>query len=187
MAMFEEIEAKLKVASFEPIEKRLVACGASVSSQTVQTDVYFDTADQSLTHADKCLRLRRQFDGRREHLILTYKGAKQANDFKKRQEVNLAVQDAAAVELLLAGLGYHKALAFNKKRQTWLLEDCEVALDRLPLIGEFVEIEGPDSPCIARVQELLSLGRVPHVRDSYACLIQAELVRRGMTLQEVYL
>jgi predicted adenylyl cyclase CyaB len=182
-----EIEAKLKVESFGPVEKRLVECGASVSSQTVQTDTYFDTAERSLTRSDQCLRLRRQSDGRRERIILTYKGAKETHDFKKRQEVNLEVQDATAVERLLEGLGYRKALAFNKKRQTWLLNDCEVALDTLPLIGEFVEIEGPDSACIARVQDLLHLGRVPHVKESYACLIQSELARRGTGQEEVYL
>ncbi len=182
-----EIEAKLKVESFAPVEKRLVACGASVSAQTVQTDAYFDTADRSLTRSDQCLRLRRQCDGRHEHVILTYKGAKQAHDFKKREEVNLELQDSAAIERLLEGLGYHQALVFNKRRQTWLLNDCEVALDELPLIGNFVEIEGPDSPRIARVQEMLDLGPVPHVQESYACLIQAELTRRGATQHEVYL
>jgi adenylate cyclase class 2 len=185
--MFVEIEAKLKVESFEPVQKRLVECGASVSALTAQTDAYFDTAERSLTRADEALRLRRQSDGRRERVILTYKGARQTSDFKRREEVNLEVRDAAAVERLLEGLGYHKALAFNKKRQTWLLDDCEVALDELPLIGKYVEIEGPDSSHIARVQDMLGLGRVGHVQDSYACLIQAELGRRGGTQQEVYL
>jgi predicted adenylyl cyclase CyaB len=185
--MFVEIEAKLKVESFEPIEKRLVECGASLSSQTVQTDAYFDTDDRSMTRSDQALRLRRQSDGCRERIILTYKGTKETSDFKKREEVNLEVHDAAAVERLLGGLGYRKALAFNKKRQTWLLNDCEVALDTLPLIGAFVEIEGPDSTCIARVQDRLHLARVPHVKESYACLIQAELARRGTEQAEVYL
>jgi adenylate cyclase class 2 len=182
-----EIEAKLRVPSLEPVEKRLVACGASVSSQMVQTDSYFDTADRSLTRSDRCLRLRRQLDGCHEHVILTYKGAKQAHDFKKREEVNLEVPEAAAIEPLLEGLGYRKSLAFNKRRQTWLLHECEVALDELPLIGTFVEIEGPDSPRIARVQEMLGLSGTAPVKESYASLIQAELARRGATQQEAYL
>jgi adenylate cyclase, class 2 len=187
MAMFVEIEAKLKVESFDLIEKRLVECGASVSSQSIQTDAYFDTADGSLAESDQALRLRRQSDGRRERIILTYKGAKEVSDFKKRTEVNLEVHDAAAVERLLEGLGYRKALAFNKKRQTWLLGDCEVALDELPLIGRFVEIEGPDSPHIARVQDLLGLTHASQVKESYACLIQAELIRQGAGRPEAYL
>ena len=185
--MFVEIEAKLEVQSFEPVERRLAECGASISAQTIQPDSYFDTTDRVLTRTDQCLRLRRQADGRREHLILTYKGAKEADDFKKRQEVNLEIQDAAAVEKLLEGLGYNKSLAFNKKRRTWRLNDCEVALDELPLIGQFVEIEGPDSQRIARVRDMLGLSCAPQVKDSYACLIQAELARRGATRQEVYL
>jgi adenylate cyclase class 2 len=185
--MHEEIEAKLKVDSLEDVERRLREGGASFVRETVQTDAYFDTADRRFTRADECLRLRREKIGPHERLILAYKGPKQQDDYKKRTEIELGVDDAGTAELLLAALGYQKALAFNKRRCLWRLHGCEVALDELPLLGVFVEIEGPDSGTIAQVQEILGLARVPHTMDSYASLIDQELSRLGRERREVYL
>ncbi len=185
--MYIEIEAKLKVDSLDEVAERLAECGASVLSEMIQTDYYFDTADRQLMRADQCIRLRREsFDGG-ERLILTYKGAKQVDDFKKRQEINLPVDDAEAVEHLLAALGYARVLAFNKRRRTWRLHGCEVALDELPLIGSFLEIEGPDSDAISRVQRTLGLAQRPHIPASYASQIAQEMSRLGLAQREVFL
>jgi adenylate cyclase class 2 len=185
--MHVEIEAKLKVNSLHDVEVRLAECGASFVREVVQMDWYFDTADRELTRTDKCLRLRIEKSASRERLVLAYKGPKQMDDFKKRHEAELGVNDAAAAESLLGGLGYRKALAFNKRRHLWSLRGCEVALDELPLLGAFVEIEGPDSGTIAQVQTMLGLADVPHTADSYACLIERELSRRDQKQREVYL
>ncbi len=185
--MYLEIEAKLKVDSLDEVERRLAACGASRLSETIQTDYYFDNAERNLTQTDQCIRLRCEEIQGEERLILTYKGAKQVDDFKKRQEINIEVKDAEATEHLLGALGYARALAFNKRRRTWRLDDCEVALDELPLIGAFVEIEGPDSDMIARVQRTLGLTGRPHRGDSYASQIDREVSRLGLTQREVFL
>ncbi|MBN1508805.1 MAG: class IV adenylate cyclase [Sedimentisphaerales bacterium] len=186
-AMYVEIEAKLKVASLRETEGRLAQSGASFVREVVQTDWYFDTADRELTRADKCLRLRIEKTGSHERLVLAYKGPKEQDDYKRRQEAELQVNDAEAVELLFGGLGYRRALAFNKRRRLWSLGGCEVALDELPLLGAFVEIEGPDSTTIGAVQAMLGLSDVSHTVDSYACLIERELSRRGQAQREVYL
>jgi adenylate cyclase class 2 len=185
--MTKEIEAKLKVDSLSPVERRLAECGASFVRETRQTDLYFDTPDRELTRTDRCLRLRSErVDGQERH-ILAYKGAKEPDDYKKRVETEIEVSDAATTESLLNGLGYERALAFDKRRRLWHLQDCEVALDELPLLGTFVEIEGPDSGTIARVQALLGLSDVPHTMDSYASLIERELSRHKTGRREVYL
>jgi len=185
--MYLEIEAKLRVPSFERVEECLRSQGASFVSEMVQTDSYFDTPDADLTRTDQCLRLRVETTGTAERLVLTYKGPKQSDDFKKRKEVNLDVTDAEAVETLLEALGYRRALAFNKRRHEWKLAGCLIALDTLPLIGTFVEIEGPDSRVIQSVQKTLALTDAPHVTDSYASLIDAELSRLESTRREVFL
>jgi len=185
--MFVEIEAKLKVDSFEGVERRLAACGARHVSQKIQVDCYFDTADRQLTETDRCLRLRTERSGADERVELTYKGPKQADDFKKREEVNLGATDATAVECLLRGLGYQRALAFDKRRSVWDYDGCEIALDELPLIGAFVEIEGPDSERIGRVRSALGLTDARHVMESYASLIEEELTRLGSAGKEVFL
>lgn len=185
--MHAEIEAKLKVDSLAAVEHRLGECGASFTRESIQVDFYFDTADGALTRADQCLRLRSEKTGERERLVLAYKGAKEPDDYKKRREIEVQVNDAAAAELLLQELGYQRALAFDKRRRAWSLCGCEVALDELPLLGTFVEIEGPDSGTIARVQETLGLSAVRPTIDSYATLIAAELTRQGRGRRAVYL
>lgn len=185
--MHAEIEAKLKVDSLPQVERRLAECGASFLRETIQTDRYFDTPDGEMTRMDRCLRLRHEHSDTRERLILAYKGPKETDDYKKRPEVEVEVNDAGAIESLLGALGYDKALAFNKRRRLWSLHGCEVALDELPLVGVFVEVEGPDSQTIAEVQRMLGLSDVAHTMNSYACLIDARLSELGKGTREVYL
>ena len=185
--MHVEIETKLKVGSPAEVERRLTDCGASFIREVIQTDWYFETADQELTRGDRCLRLRSERGGAVERLVLAYKGPKQKDDVKKRDEVEVQVNDAEAMESLLGGLGYRKALAFNKRRRLWMLDGCEVAADELPLLGGFVEIEGPDSGTILGVQAKLGLGGLAHVVESYARLMDKELSRRGQSRREAYL
>jgi adenylate cyclase class 2 len=182
-----EIEAKLKVDALEVVEHRLSDQGASVVSQTIQTDYYFDTADGAFTRSDRALRLRVERDDGNERCVVTYKGPREVDDFKKRPEINLHVGSAEAAQSLLTALGYRRSLAFNKRRHLWRLGPCEVALDELPLIGSFVEIEGPNSADIARVRGRLDLCDRPHVMDSYASLIAERLSQLGRLRKEVFL
>lgn len=175
--MCTEIEAKLKVDSHKELIKKLAELGAEFLEEQLQTDYYFDDANRTLTRTDRCLRLRRQRTGQGEKAFLTYKGARQENEFKKRQEIEIEVNNADLAEKLLPLLGYEKALVFEKRRRVWQLGDCKVALDGLVLLGSFVEIEGPDREKIANVQRSLGLGELPHIPDSYASLVTEKLAR----------
>ena len=170
--MCTEIEAKLKVDSPQQIERKLAELGAEFLEEQLQTDCYFDDVSRTLTGSDRCLRLRRQSVGRNEKILLTYKGAKEEDNFKKRQEIEIELGDADLTGKLLLALGYQKALVFEKKRRIWQFGNCVVALDELPLLGSFVEIEGPDDERIADVQKRLTLADSPHITESYASLMQ---------------
>jgi predicted adenylyl cyclase CyaB len=102
---------------------------------------------------------------------LTYKGAKEKSNYKKRQEIEIEVGDADTMQKLLSALGYEQKLCVEKKRRLWRFEGCEVALDKLRKLGDFVEIEGPDDKQIARVQESLGLSELKHIPKSYASMI----------------
>ena len=188
-----EIEAKLKVGSLPAVVKKLKAAGARFVGKHLQTDAYFDDGKSSLRKSDSALRLRRQVvsatrmadKGRKEQIIVAFKGPKQKGRFKQRQEIQFEVSDTRLAETVFASLGYKKALVFQKKRQVWLLGGCEVALDELPLLGSFVEIEGPDEKRIAAVQKKLGLADLPHIPDSYAVLMQRQLRRRKITGRKV--
>ena len=170
-----EIEAKLKVDSLQEIKRKLAKLGAEFLEEQLQTDYYFDDADRTLTKTDRCLRLRRQLTGRDEKMFLTYKGAKEKDNFKRRREIEIEVKDGDSAGKLLSALGYEKVLALEKRRRVWRLGECSVALDKLPLLGDFVEIEGPDGERIADVQRSLGLADLPHIQESYAVLVAEKL------------
>jgi predicted adenylyl cyclase CyaB len=174
-----EIEAKLKVDSLQKIERRLSELGASFIAEQLQLDYHFDDTNATFAKTDRCLRLRCQKDGKGERFFLTYKGAKEKSSFKKRQEIEIEVKAPDQARKLLSALGYEEVLVIEKTRQLWQLDDCEVALDRLPLLGDFVEIEGPDEEKIAAVQGNLGLSALPHIPKSYAALTGAKLRELG--------
>lgn len=181
-----EIEAKLKVDSLEQVAAKLAELGAEFRQEQRQIDNYFDDTNATFKKSDKCLRLRRLLVGKSEKFFLTYKSAREKNEFKKRQEIRVEVEDGDSTEKLLLLLGYNKALVFEKKRQIWWFGECEVALDELPLLGFFLEIEGPDAEKIADVQKNLGLSDLPPILESYASLMEEKLRQLGKEEKEVF-
>ncbi len=173
--MCTEIEAKLKVDSLSEVEHKLGKLGAKFIAEQLQTDYFFDDLNATLTKADRCLRLRKQIVGKHESIFLTYKGAKEKSNLKKRQEIESEINDADSIHKLLLALGYGQVLIVEKKRRLWLFCNCEVALDQLPLLGDFVEIEGPNEEEITNVQNILGLNDLPHISKSYASLLKERL------------
>jgi len=170
-----EIEAKLKVESLEEVKCKLVELGAEFLAEQLQKDCYFDDGDRTLTKTDRCLRLRREVVGDSDRFFLTYKSAKEKNQFKKRQEIDIEIKDPDSTEKMLTALGYNRVLVVEKKRRIWRYRDCVVALDELPLLGEFVEIEGPNDEKISDVQNELALANLQHIVKSYADLVSEKL------------
>ena len=173
-----EIEAKLKVDSHKAVESKLTDLGAEFLEEQSQKDYYFDNVNKTFTKTDRCLRLRKQLVGRKEKVFLTYKGAREKGKFKKRQEIETEIANADSMENMLVALGFEKALLLEKKRRLWQLGDCKVALDELPLLGSFVEIEGPDEEKIYNVQSNLDLADLPHIPESYTSLMADRLCRQ---------
>jgi adenylate cyclase class 2 len=173
-----EIEAKLKVDSLAEIEHKLTELGAEFQAEQLQTDYFFVDTNATLTTTDQCLRLRQQLVAGSEKYFLTYKGAKEKSNFKKRQEIEVEIKDAESAQKLLSALGYEKVLVVEKIRRLWQLGRCAVALDQLSLLGDFVEIEGPNNEEIAVVQRSLGLAELQHIEKSYAQLIKEQHDKR---------
>lgn len=177
--MYVEIEVKLKINSSSEIEQKLAELGAEFLAEQLQTDYFFDDVNTALTTTDRCLRLRRQSVDGSERFFLTYKGAKEKSNFKKRREIDIEIIESDSTQKLLSALGYEKVQVIEKKRRLWQLGECFVALDQLPLLGDFVEIEGPDDKTIADVQDKLGLANLSHIAKSYAQLIKEEHDKRS--------
>ncbi len=181
-----EIEAKLKVASLEPLSRKLKNLGAKFLAEQVHNDSYFDDKDSNFRKNDQALRLRISTDDKgSKRCILAYKGSRDESEFKKRREIELEILDHKSLEEILDSIGYKKALTFEKKRKLWSFKDCEIALDEVPLLGYFIEIEGPDADSISKVQNELGLGELQHIRESYMELMENKLREINSKQKEV--
>jgi len=174
-----EIEAKLKVDSFLEITEKLKLLKAEFIEEQIQKDDYFDTEDENLRRDDSGLRLRKQFNGQIEKLFLTYKGPREQDKFKKRQEIEIKVDNADLTEKMLMALGLIKTVVVEKKRNLWQIEQCVIALDQVKSLGNFVEIEGPDDKKIADIQKALGLAGLTHIKVSYANLMAQKFEQIG--------
>ena len=85
---------------------------------------------------------------------------------------------------LFLHLGYEPTLSFQKRRETWMLDDCEVALDELPYLGTYVEIEGKERD-IPIVREKLGLAGVPLISTGYISLLWRYLEDHKIANREI--
>ena len=181
--MATETEAKIRVADHEPTRARLIKLGASSQGQQVHADIYFDTAEDSLRKTDTALRLR--CTGQTG--VLTYKGPREESPYKQRQEIQSAVANPQAIKSLLEQLGFTQSLLLEKSRESWLLDRCRVELDILPLLGSFVEIEGPSQEDITGVIEQLQLDSSDSITTPYPTLVREHLKKTGNPSREIRL
>jgi len=182
-----EIEAKMAVQDFAPVRARLMERGGRLLGRYHEINTFFDTPDGRLVSADKGLRLRvkRNLDTQEEQYIITFKGPKQRGPLKSREEIELNVENTADAQNLLEALGYQKLLLFEKRRESYEFERCEVVLDEVPLLGQFVEIEGPDESSVLRAREMLALGDHEMIRTGYASMLASRLKENGSREREV--
>ena len=176
-----ELEAKLQVNNHQVLRDRLKELRAKCQGEQLEINIYFDTTEGELLKGDRALRLRCVG----EAMVLTYKGPPEHSKYKQRQEIQTSVADAEAVQSLLGELGFAQSLVFEKRRQSWLLDECRVELDSLPLLGDFVEVEGPSEAAIGQVLAKLGLEEADLIATPYPILLRAQLERTGNVSREI--
>jgi adenylate cyclase class 2 len=185
-----EIEAKMKLEDFDAMRRRLVEAGATQVGTVLETNTFFDTDLSTLVSADKGLRLRRTRDvsSGQEHFVITVKGPQADGPLKTREEAEVNVEDGDRAADVLRALGFHPSLAFEKRRESWTLAGCKIELDELPILGRFVEIEGPAENAVMRVREMLHLSDRPLIKTGYISMLSKHLretsdSRKSITFQ----
>jgi predicted adenylyl cyclase CyaB len=188
--MSHEMEAKYRVADFEPIRQALQQAGATGRGQVLQTDTFWDRPDETYRRNGCGLRLRvtRALEGDSHgdlRPLITFKGPlKGADGVKHRREIETRLDDAEAATQLLQATGLKRLTTIQKKRSSWKLGRCLVELDELPLIGRFVEIEGPDQQLIEQARRQLAI-RGEHIDDSYVKMLVAACEQVGQPARSI--
>jgi predicted adenylyl cyclase CyaB len=118
-------------------------------------------------------------------VVITHKGPKIPGKLKIRPETELdAVGEDDAIALLGA-LGYQPLLHFEKRRDRWRLDGCNVELDMLPGLGSFIEIEGPGEEAVMAVRQKLGLAGQDLVSNSYLTLLVRRIEAGALTEAEL--
>ena len=178
-----ELEAKMSVEAFDPVRAKLREVGATRAGEHFEVNTFFDTPSRALAEAKYGLRLRVQRDAATgaERSFVTWKGRQHPGPLKSREEVEFEASPGDAAGLLFERLGYVRTFSFEKRRETWRLNACTVELDEVPLLGKFVEIEGPDEQTIFAAREQLGLSDRPIEKGGYVGLLKGHLQERGQT------
>jgi adenylate cyclase class 2 len=172
-----EIEAKFAVAGLAPIRQRLLGLSARQHLPRLrETNLRFDFPDRRLQRAGQVLRVRSNHDGR-----LTFKAP--GVDPEHRQELEVGIDDPQAARRLLESLGLQVVFAYEKYRETFTLDDCEVMLDELPF-GSFVEIEGPHLGAVRHAAGGLGLDWEARLALTYLSLFEVLRQRHGWSFRD---
>jgi adenylate cyclase class 2 len=140
-----EVELKFPLDDAERILSLLDGLQAERGTPIEQVDRYFNHPSRDFANTDEALRIRTEND----RSLLTYKGPLLDAETKTRLEIELPVgvdaADALQLAELLKNLGFQEVRAVHKTRTPfrlrWEDRELELALDDVPDLGLFFEIE----------------------------------------------
>jgi adenylate cyclase class IV len=163
-----EVELKAVLDSWGDARARIVKAGATMHFAGRLEDRRYDTNDRSLAGRDIVLRLRTYRDARNEsdaRTELEFKGPSTADSgYKVREEIGSTVLDAAAVAVMLGGLGYIVTRGIDRDIEQFDLGGTMVRFERYPRMDDLVEVEGePDA--IERTIAVLGIPRAAFNTD----------------------
>jgi predicted adenylyl cyclase CyaB len=173
-----EIEKKYRLtdAARDGVVERLAALGIERIASVFEVNSIYTNA--ALTEQDAIVRIRR-ID---ERTILTFKKRfPSASGIKHQLEEETDVKDADALAAILSHLGLHVSLVYEKRRQTWNYQECEIAIDELSF-GWFMEIEGPEDQ-IKSVESELEISGLQTEEATYPALTRQHGVGNGEVVE----
>lgn len=166
-----ETEIKLRLKEdLAAARARIEALGYRVETpRQHEADQLYDREGAPLRQTDQILRLRR----RGARATLTYKGPAQRSPHKSRPEIEVDVSDGAALEQMLAALGYRPTFRYEKYRTTFAADGQpgHITMDETPA-GLFLELEG-QAGWIDATALLLGYSQADYITESYASLWRA--------------
>lgn len=167
-----ELEIKIQIDSENHFQTIYDMCNKLFGlpiAHFLQLDEYYDTSDGQLKKQDLVIRIRSQ--GEKKIIALKSPRIELSSGMTKRVELEFLSADGEKVHEQLVSQGLKSNEAYEKERWTFIYNDCEVVLDKLPFIGSFVEIEGPSEEAIDAMVVLLNLSSYPVVRKNYSELM----------------
>jgi adenylate cyclase class 2 len=150
--MKSEIEAKFLFINEQDIRTILKKAGGELETpmRKLRRVIY---EPEYLKEKSGYLRLRDQGD----KSTLTLKIFRQLS-LDGAQELEIEVSDFSNTYELLELLGLEAKSFQESKRETWLLDDCEIVIDEWPWLKPYIEIEGPSKKSVMAAASKLNLN-----------------------------
>jgi predicted adenylyl cyclase CyaB len=178
-----ETEIKIRIGSNDQAASVLAICQTLYldNGQLNQRDEYFDTKEENLKEQDFTVRLRSV----NENLKAALKGPRiyLHGNIYQRIELEFSAANEREVREQLASQGLTATAILEKQRWTFSSEHAEIAIDRLPFIGYFIEVEGDTTSAIDTVLTSLQLSSKDAVRENYSELLEAKCKEIGLPLR----
>jgi adenylate cyclase class IV len=133
-----------------------------------------------MTDRDEVLRTRTYRDGTAgARTSLDWKGPRTIEGgYRVREEHSVGVASLAALESILAGLGYRVTMAIDRQIIQFDVEGAVVRFERYPRMDDLVEVEG-EPAAIERAITVLGMRRDEFTGDSLAAFASRYEKRTG--------
>lgn len=181
-----ELEIKLQIKFEEHFHVIHDNCNLFLGppiSHTLQLDEYYDTSDGQLKKQDLVVRIRTS--GKKKTIALKSPRIELASGATSRIELEFLSAEGEQVVQQLRNQNLYPNEAAEKERWTFVYKECEVALDTLPFIGSFIEIEGPSETAIHEVINLLNLTSCQVIRKNYGELMLEKFQQLGLPINNI--
>ncbi len=183
--MAEETERKYLHVSGDELGPKLIEAGARlVSGPCFETNVLYDLPGKPLREKHQLLRLRTSEQKGRCECRLTFKAPLPeamagGRAVKRREELELKLDDAKTMHAILARLGYAEIGRYEKVRSSWRIGDAvHIDVDMMPFM-HCVEIEAP-LDMFEATERLLGLTGRQTSALSYHALYTDWLAEKGL-------
>lgn len=176
-----EVELKFLDVDHDLLRLRLKEAGALFKARYFEENVVFDDAQRSLRSKNVLVRLRKA----QGKIVFTVKHPAEkelVEGAKVREEIETEVANFSTMCASLEALGLFVTCSYQKVREVWSLEECEVCLDQLPF-GLFMEIEGKNAKGCAK---RLRLNLEEASNDSYHALNRRYRKQKGLAEDESF-
>jgi adenylate cyclase class 2 len=175
-----EIEVKFNLPEIEPIQDQLLAMGATHSGRVFETNIRFEDASKTLRKRGILLRLRKD-----DRILLTFKSNLSHPDtqFKVHRELEVEVGDFRVCHSILEGMGFHPEQAYEKWRETFVLNNTKALVDTMPY-GVFLEIEGQKSD-IRDIADRLGLDWKKRILLNYLEIFEIVKREEGLAFTDI--
>ena len=164
-----EIKLRLK-GGLGQVRQNLKKLGFRIHRhRALESNILYDNSKRTLRKHGKLIRVRRIA----KQTLLTYKGPSQPSRYKKRQEIEFELPQAAPIGSIFELVGLHPVFRYEKFRTEYTKSSAQgkVLLDETP-IGNYLELEGTPR-WIDRTAKLLGFSKSDYITRSYGYLYLA--------------